>query len=214
MVVVEKDSRLIGGGVGVGRAAGPAEEDAVRRVVDGNRDVRAGGVGAEAVDSGGGGVTGKKEELAVHEPPVEVGLRLAIGLRPAARRLERGEVVRRAHFRRVKGDDGPVIAPPTLLRTDIREAVHEAEAVVAVRTTRQGAREAADVRIAGRVAVTTRRVTARKGDFAVLLQLAEEAADTVGAMGARDRVTVEDEGTATMPACHIADEASDAVGGG
>ena len=90
----------------------------------------------------------------------------------------------------------------------------EAEAVVAVRTTRQGAREAADVRIAGRVAVTTRRVTARKGDFAVLLQLAEEAADTVGAMGARDRVTVEDEGTATMPACHIADEASDAVGGG
>ena len=213
MVVVEEDSRLIGGGVGVGRAAGPAEEDAVRRV-DGDWDVRAGGVGAEAVDSGGGGVSGKKEELAVHEPPVEVGLRLAIGLRPAARRLERGEVVRRAHFRRVKGDDGPVIAPPTLLRTDIREAVHEAEAVVAVRTTRQGAREAADVRIAGRVAVTTRRVTAHKGDFAVLLQLAEEAADTVGAMGARDRVTVEDEGTATMPACHIADEASDAVGGG
>ena len=213
MVVVEEDSRLIGGGVGVGRAAGPAEEDAVRRV-DGDCDVRAGGVGAEAVDSGGGGVSDKKEELAVHEPPVEVGLRLAIGLRPAARRLERGEVVRRAHFRRVKGDDGPVIAPPTLLRTDIREAVHEAEAVVAVRTTRQGAREAADVRIAGRVAVTTRRVTARKGDFAVLLQLAEEAADTVGAMGARDRVTVEDEGTATMPACHIADEASDAVGGG
>ncbi len=191
-VVVREDGRGAGGGVGVGRAARPAEEDAARRV-DGDRGLRAGRAGAEAGD--GGGVAGE-EEAAVHEAPREVGLRLAVDLRPAAGRPERGEVARRAHSGRVEHRDARHRG-----RWRLREAV---------RDDRRGgdvAREAARVRRAGRRAG---RVAAPDG-AAGGLRVAGEGADLLVARGVRDRVAVGDGGVVLAD---VAREAADVAGGG
>ena len=115
-VVVREDGRGGAARVGVGGAARPAEEDAARRV-DGDRGVRSGGVRAETGDDGR---VAAQEEAAVHEAPREVGLRLAVDLRPAARRAERGKAVRGAHPGGVEDRDARHRG-----RGGLREAVRE-----------------------------------------------------------------------------------------
>ena len=191
-VVVEEDGRGSAARVGVGRAARPAEEDAARRV-DGDRGLRAGRVGAEAGD--GGGVAGE-DELAVHEAPREVGLREAVGLRPDARRLERGKAVRGAHPGGVEDRDARHRG-----RGGLREAVRENRRVGEI------AREAARVRRAGRRAG---RVAARDG-AAVGLRMASEGADFFATRGVRDRVAVGDGGVGLAD---VAREAADVARAG